>query len=807
MFFNSKKKSRWQPDRDEFIAWLRTPVLFPFSIDSFPVGVDNTHIDIYISPQFTAIARSLVQRMLLYELGDNSWGRPSTPPPITDVRTFEAAYMGLMETGINRARNNSNYGQVQLLQLSVMKFLVQVVGDELEVYRSQLQHGRSDDWGDSGRELQFHERIVTLAKEEAALSYRITHKLFQQIYKLENTSLRKLRKSVMGSSWPVPKEMLFNPLLQISSIWSDEQMMRHYSLAILDRDDPRIFYSINRLVTEMFEEYLPDWMQPNAGSVEADGENRATDVLGAIRQRGDEGLLDSFLEVETLLRGSLQEVEYQQGLYSWLDRPDNFDLILQDSWVSQIGRKQQSRPPALTKGDGWDRFLDGICSSMQRADLMQKVLAAREVSALYTELRGVVPARLIYKYLSGGISRRKLTRKLSSMQTPSRPEELRRIMDAAITKIRRTPDRRERRILLHFLKDFALLRRDLKMAYQAYRIMDHLRILTQSAEVELSRSNGTLQEFVLHTEQQSEQRSIRNHVIIKADVRGSTAITAQLRERKLNPASHFSRNFFQPITGLLEDFGAQKVFVEGDAVILSIFEYEDTPHKWLCVAHACGVAQKILQVVDSQNMQNRKYGLPDLELGIGISFNDEAPAFLYDGDHQIMISPAINRADQLSSCSYSLRHSSLAAEIKRGVEVVIPLEHDVVQEQGADCTLRYNVNGIELDVMAFLKLKNELSMRRAGISVDGYSSQSAFYAGRYPDLNGTMRWLVVREAPICHWVDNSISSEEEWGRRFYEVITDSEVIAAIRQKFASRREQPEEVESDADADDSSPLLH
>jgi hypothetical protein len=172
-----------------------------------------------------------------------------------------------------------------------------------------------------------------------------------------------------------------------------------------------------------------------------------------------------------------------------------------------------------------------------------------------------------------------------------------------------------------------------------------------------------------------------------------------------------------------------------------------------------------------------------------------------------MISPAINRADQLSSCSYTLRNSSLATQVKRGVEVVIPMEQDVSQKENADCTLRYNVNGIELDVMAFLKLKNELAMRRAGVSVEGYSSKSIFYAGRYPDRKGTMRWLVVRESPVCLWIDNSVSNEEEWGRRFYEVITDQEAIAMIKQKFASRREQADSVDGDLLDGDDVPFFH
>ena len=372
-------------------------------------------------------------------------------------------------------------------------------------------------------------------------------------------------------------------------------------------------------------------------------------------------------------------------------------------------------------------------------------------------------------------------------------------LDGVVTGIRRMSKTQRRDHLLRFVKEFAAMRRDLKLAYIAYRIMDQLRILVREKDVELSRRNAALHEFLLPEEEGAGRHRLRNHVIIKADVRGSTSITAQLRAKNLNPATHFSLNFFEPISGLLETFGAHKVFVEGDAVILSIYEYEDLSFEWLAVARACGLARKILQVVDAQNAQNRKHSLPELEIGLGIAFDDEAPTFLYDGDREIMISPAINRADQLSSCSVALRRSGLSERIKRGVEVVVPVEQEARRKEASDQMMRYNVNGIELDVPAFFKLKSELALRKIG-ALPGFSERSVFYAARFPDRKGTMRWLVIREAPVRLWIGNDINTEEEWGRRYYEVITDPEVLVAIKKRFMSRRDGSDRKKQREDLD-------
>jgi class 3 adenylate cyclase len=337
----------------------------------------------------------------------------------------------------------------------------------------------------------------------------------------------------------------------------------------------------------------------------------------------------------------------------------------------------------------------------------------------------------------------------------------------------------QREELLRFLRAFAAFRRDLKYALIAHQAMDRVRLISEPGDVQLSRANGRLQEFpgAEGGGKQVHQR-IRNHVVLKADVRGSTEITARLVEKNLNPASYFSLNFFGPINQLIEAFGARKTFIEGDAIILSIFEYEDLAFRWLSVAHACVLARKILEVIDAQNAQNRRHGLPDLELGIGIAFADGSPNFLYDGERQIMISPAINRADRLSSCAAALRSSALHQLVGgRGVEVVSALQGD------EERLLRYNVNGIELEAPAYFKLKLELALKRVDLEAPGGGGPQRYFVGQAPDRTGQMHLLVLREAPIRIWIGNDFSTLEHRGRHFFEVVTDRSILSRLRERL------------------------
>ncbi|MCP3671335.1 MAG: hypothetical protein GY814_13055 [Gammaproteobacteria bacterium] len=788
-----KKIFRAQPDIDELFSSLPAPMPFRFALDRIPKGIDNAHLDVYLSPKFTNSVRMLVRRMLLHDIGVNRWGESSPPPSVRDISNFEQAYTGVLEAGVGKAREESSPDQIQLLQFAILKYLLLSVGDELVRHRDKLQQARTIG-GDqsSGHAVHLHEKLVLLAKEEMALRYRITRKLFRHVYKLESGTLRKLRKSVLGRSWPVPKMILFNPLLQLPSLWAEEQFMHHYPLMIVSKEDPERFSYINSVLTDILSVGLPAWAlasclpKDTVGEADADG-----DSVG-VRLRQDRGMLSGFLETELLLVGSVQSDEYVAGLSSWLDDPGNIEAILFLNTPNAPARS--SHRLRVDDAGGRARWikvqryiLDEVQRRFKRAGLWAKIFATNEAPKVFKELHGRVPLGLINQYLEGGLSKRKLLLRLSGLKGVSQPHIAKKVLDNAAERIRNMSDSRREYRIKCFIRDFMVLRCDLKLAYQTHRTMNSIRILLRDEAIELSRRNNSLQEFVQHTEADVEKRKIKNHVIIKADLRGSTAITAELLDNNLNPASHFSLNFFQPITKLLDAFGAVKVFVEGDAVILCITEYEDAPHQWLCVSYASGLARKMLQVVDAQNAKNRKHGLPELELGLGISFNDGSPAFLYDGDQQIMISPAINRADRLSSCAAVLRRTALGEKIKRGVEVVVSVDQGTVRKDQNDELLSFNVNGIELDMPAFFKLKTELALLRIQGSIAEYSEHSVFYAGRYPDRAGRMHWLVVREAPVRLWIGNSINTEEEWGRRFYEVITDLDAIACLKKLIMDKK--------------------
>jgi len=116
-------------------------------------------------------------------------------------------------------------------------------------------------------------------------------------------------------------------------------------------------------------------------------------------------------------------------------------------------------------------------------------------------------------------------------------------------------------LVLRFAVDFLHLRRDLRDAEHLMACMERIHLVTTEQVRELSRLNNRLYECVMQEEAKPKQDHVVSHVIIKADVRGSTQMTQDLLARGLSPASHFSLNLHEPVKKLLDRFcGEESVY-------------------------------------------------------------------------------------------------------------------------------------------------------------------------------------------------------------------------------------------------------
>ncbi|RLB96914.1 MAG: hypothetical protein DRH90_24140, partial [Deltaproteobacteria bacterium] len=337
--------------------------------------------------------------------------------------------------------------------------------------------------------------------------------------------------------------------------------------------------------------------------------------------------------------------------------------------------------------------------------------------------------------------------------------------------------------LIRFINGIARYHRDFDNFNIFNEAMEKINLTSEEKILNLSRANNTLYEFLLPHEQTLDEKPIINHVVIKADVRGSTDITHQMIKRGLNPASYFSLNFFNPISELLNDYGADKVFIEGDAIILSIYERENAPGGWYGVARACGIAINMLLVIKRYNIKSKKNKLPVLELGFGINYKDSSPTFLFDGEHRIMISSAINLADRQSGCSKAIRKALKNKPTPFNLYVFQSETEAVVGQTSDDLLLRYNVNGIELNAAGLKKLSDEINLRALECDIPELQKERfTVYTGTFPTTTGRYKRLIIRQAHVPKVNPETMKVRKLTSKKYYEVCTHPKVYQYVNDR-------------------------
>jgi hypothetical protein len=337
--------------------------------------------------------------------------------------------------------------------------------------------------------------------------------------------------------------------------------------------------------------------------------------------------------------------------------------------------------------------------------------------------------------------------------------------------------------VLKFTTDFMRLRRDLRDAEHLTACMERINLVTTEKVRELSRLNNKLYECLLREEARPEHDQVVSHVIIKADVRGSTKMTQDLLAKGLSPASHFSLNLHEPVKKLLDRYSAKKVFIEGDAIVLALFETEASRAYARPVARACALSKQILAVCNSYNDRAASSQLPPLELGVGVAFQGSAPTYWTDGESRIMISKALNLSDRLSGCT------KLAKRLLSGQKTLFSIFQFLTAMEGASAEeldeflVRYNMNGIELNEEGFEKLSEEISLETfaAPLTYPWSKEEVTLYYGEVP-MGESVEHLVLRKGIARQLLpDGKIGRPSD--HNYYEVCTNPalyELVAALK---------------------------
>jgi hypothetical protein len=750
------------------------------------IGVDNIHYDVFLSPKFVQTTRDYLFDLIRQNVSSTYFsGIEVRSSKQVDSTLFRKLLTEMLQSSLNRAKYQKNIEIDVLFRLAILKF---VSGELLNQFGNVILDGKEyirkrGEYFE--RSQQAHVIMARLSEMQSARRdvIRLIGQLVGQIINdIEENVIAKSRRALFGEDFNLYYELLKNKLIFLDGNKDDFYFLEHYVLlGNYARDPDRI-----EAMDELFQQFLggagvsiPQEESSSQVSesfkslfAEVDGLKReisaleeGRDSLGK-RLESSGGLFNKFLgnapgpeqtraeigRVESRLKtlhGRLAEFapqldnarqqvdfvskDYQGKLGDYLNEPENAKRLFDPSTAPNESERATR-----------SRLLAQLTERLEERELMQHILASYEIRPIASDFCPPVHLQQLRKALVSKEESKRVEEMLK--QVPAKRLTMKPLEELS-KRMRRYSREELQAAVLRFAGDFLRLRRDLRDAEHLSTCMERINLVTGEKVRELSRMNNRLYECLLKSEARPEQDQVVSHVIIKADVRGSTKMTQDLLARGLSPASHFSLNLHEPVKRLLDRYSAKKVFIEGDAIVLAIFETEGSQSYAKAVAKACALSRQILVVCNSYNDRAVSSQLPALEIGIGVAYQGSAPTYWTDGESKIMISKALNLSDRLSGCA------KLAKRMLAGQKTEFALFQFLTAMQGASAEeldeflVRYNMNGIELNEEGFEKLSEEISLEPVELDVatPWGKEKTTLYWGEVP-MGESVEVLLLRKA-------------------------------------------------------------
>jgi len=736
-----------------------------YSLNKLVFGVDNIHFDVHISPQaYNALKRTAYLLTIKHSRSEYFFRDYKRESCEIEKDILRRVCTDVLLDGISRAKSAAEVQIDFLGQAALAKMFLEEIKDQyknllahfeplVRIYQLSQRHAQNEGFKikDKLADIKLHQnRIIRLVGEE----------LFALLADIQTRNLRNMRETHFLPRDILPDNFFINPILHTDNPADDFFLIEEYVLLGQRSEDPDNYARVKLLINELL------------GKTELGHQNSKDENFVSVNESEDQKDERIFDAQANILDSWIMEADNVERMFNCFDSREQYERAKRAKESKDLLQKLKEQRKTRQK------LLNLFYRKFKKSCLIRRIVAAFEMKSVYGNYCPPMAPRQIREFLVHFWSRISISRQLKRRKSLHGKAFILAPLQQTVQRINGSSTKEKKKHLLMFLKQFSRYHRDLNNSRILREAMDAINIVTEEKVLLLSRGNRSLFEFLLPLERIKEEKPVSNHVIIKADIRGSMDINHTMTTRGLNPASYFSLNFFDPISAILFEYDAAKVFIEGDAIILSIFESEGTPQGCYSVARACGLAIRILQIVHRYNVKNKEDNLPILELGVGICASSGSPAYLFDGDSRIMISPAINLADRLSSCDKKLRKRLKNQNPIFNLYVFKNAAEEETEDTADEFLLRYNVNGIELSVDGFNKLATEINLKTVSYTA-GRDENVKLYTGKVPTLTGNFQHIAIREDTIYEIKPETMYVTGETSRKYYEVCTHQEIYDFI----------------------------
>ena len=737
-----------------------------FSLDRLTPGVDNIRHDVLLSPDFCkSISNLIYQLFLKHAKAKKILNIDPTSSLVTERDEFKQLCRDVLHAAINQAKSASEIQIDLLAQITIVKKLAEEIPCQysklIENFNDNASRHEIASSEGLNSYIKIKEKLAEIQQNKKSVLLSVAAELFQYLIEVQHENITEMRESILGPETILPDDVFSNPIIHVENPFEDLFMIDEYVLIGQRFEDPDCYENLLFLIRSLLRKILLKIFLKDS-SVSGGSVNQAKIIQKVYGKSGK----------------NYQDIRYD-AIDIWLNQVDNIDLLFnsfksRERYQSLKSHKKSEKDVENLKklAKNQEKLLNSFYKKFKKNGLVKRITAFYEMKSVYLQYCPPLVPHQVLQFLIQPKKRKNIASQLSRVKGFYGKSFSLVPLKNKIADLRKITVPEKKKYLIQFINDFARYHRDFQNFLMLKDAMDSINLVSEQKIIDLSRENNLLYEFLLPDEQPPEEKPIIHHVVIKADLRDSTHITLKMKEKGLNPASFFNLNFFVPITSVLFDYSAEKVFLEGDAIILAISEREDTPEDWYCVARACGIARKILQIVQKYNSQSEKHKLPVLELGIGISYNNSAPTFLFDESNRIMISPAINAADRMSKCTKLLSQEILHQKNPFNLYVFQKASENSAVTPTDNVLVRHNVNGIELNAEGFEKLSREIDLKSLECHIPELQAEKIrVHTGKFPTVTGKYHRLIIREGRISAISPHDFSIIQKTDKKYYEVCT------------------------------------
>src|SRR5580692_9919984 len=829
------------PERTSMLS-TGTPArvnLRPYSAElplgTLAVGVDNIHHDVFLSPTFMESTEAYLLEFIRQSANltflsqtDRLQTNRRTPvrretdrktPRAPEAPSWKRQLSDLLQAGLQQAKYEKNIELDLLLRVALLKYLTHEIGTQfanLLLEAKEWIRGRGEHFDRTEQAHVIKARLAELQADRRNLFRHVGAHVFQAIQEIEESTLGKARKALFGDDSSSAYDILNNRLAFVENGKDDVLYLEQYVMLgnyIRDQDRFETFDAVfldflreNVVAGDRGDDLNDSWREhqklvdaavANKAEIARLAEERDTlarklerseSLMGRVGFGSDPATLRaSITDVEKRLRHARRKLEeisprieatrgeadyqakqYQERLGDFLNQPENARRLFDPA------------APGEPRGNSAElraRLLDELVARFEQRDLLVHIMASYQLRNICHDYCPPIHLQQLKKALGSREEYKRVEEILK--QFPARQYSMQRI-DELSKKIRKTPREEVRAVTLRFAEDFMRLRRDIRNYEKLSAAMERVSLVRNERTRELSEMNRSLYEFLLPEEARPAEDRVVSHTIIKADVRGSTKITQELLARGLNPASLFSLNFYEPVKRILERYGAAKVFIEGDALVLAIYETESNRAQQRAVSKACALARQILAVSSAYNERPDSADLPRLELGVGIAYQGSPPTYWMDTDSRIMISRALNLSDRLSSCSKAAKRMLSENPSLFRLFLFQTMTEGVAEDEADEFLIRFNLNGVELNDEGFQKLQEEIALTsiEADCVMPWGTERVTFYHGETPVGEG-LEPVLIRRGFVRQMLPGG-KIGEAGTRPYYEVCVNPMVLELVQ---------------------------